>query len=199
MVYRHYRKLALLLGLLLGIMLLGSPVKAINVAQDVQQGKQVRVVVGSSTIVLTSLGNQTKANGATVNETTQQPDPVLTSTTSTEDGIAANIVSIGKNLSINDHYYEFTIQAEAADVAFPSGKLRLRYLDSGGQERESVAVASSGTVDPGRRAGATIRLPGTSTEHITDVNVVFEESLTVSGITATVTRVILSVSGLVAP
>ena len=199
LLFRRYGlRIALLLGLLLALAG-GGAAEAVNVAKLVQQRDAARAITASSTVVLTSGGNQPPANSATVSETTQEQDPIPTGTQPGQDGIQVNIVSVEDDFDVGDHYFEFTIQAAAADVPFPSGDLIVRFVTSDDVEREGTVVSSSGTVDPGQRAGATVRLPGTDDDHVTEVQVVFEEPLQVSGNTATVTRAILSVSGLPPP
>lgn len=191
---RYHRTVALLLGLALAVTLTCGETLAVNVGLITQPAQEARAVVQDSGVVLTGVGNQSA--GASGSEAASVPTDV----TGGNDGVVVNIVVLGKGLLDTEKYYEFTIQASAANTAFPAGNLRIRYVDSASIERTAdVPVSAADAPTGGERAGATIQLPSAASDFVTNVQVVFEETITVSNDTATVKRVVLSASGLTDP
>ena len=202
MLLRHNLKVIFLLGLLLVVAFQPVTVEALAVPQTVQQMDSARAIVGSSTVVLTPSGgccggNQPSDDGVTGTEVTTVP----TSVSAGLQGVNVNKVVISKDLTNNDKYFEFTLQASSANAPFPAGNLRVRYVDNVGVERTAdVTVLAAAAPTGGGRAGATVRLPALGSSWPVDVRVVFEEDLSVAADTATSTRVVMTVtSGLSNP
>ena len=157
------RLISMLVPAIMGALMAGGVVVAINITQTDQSLEGARALTSDITTVTTT------HQGSTVATTAEAGAADSTIAPSTTD---ATVVKRAQTVTAGDFVYRIKFESTATDDDIPAGKISARWTTGGAEQTASLTV-SAAVVGVGVKGGFTLLLPGDADDTPTAIQLLY--------------------------